>query len=283
MTDVVIVPPPGLGSVYGDNRLWAEQFRAADPSTRAVVAMRSSSAASALTATAAAISQAGERGRLIYAVGHGGAGDAPEAGQFDLAPRQQFRVSQFVVYDDDRTHTWRGRPVSEIEREHHAAAAVHRPSARRRARTAWCDRYVEAHCDLAWHQVDQLATLRPHYTEWCRLLRESPLSMVFLLTCNVANAEDFLDEVSTDAGVRMRGYTERVMSRWEESGGERHVWMYLEGDPIGSGTNNDRSDTELLPGVRSDQQITGRVIRTVTDETATDEDAGESPAVIVDD
>ena len=31
MTSVVIVPPPGLGSVYGDNRIWAQQYRRREP------------------------------------------------------------------------------------------------------------------------------------------------------------------------------------------------------------------------------------------------------------
>lgn len=57
----------------------------------------------------------------------------------------------------------------------------------------------------------------------------------------------------------VRAYTERVMSRWESRGSSRHVWMYLEGDALGSGTNNDRADVEVLPGVQPGQSLTGRV------------------------
>lgn len=258
MTSVVIVPPDGLGSVYGDNRIWARQYAAASPSDRAVVELTDITPQAVLTATRDAIAQAGESGEIIYAVGHGGAGSAPQSGQVDFAPNRGFRVSQFVVYDNDLTRTWVGNPVTEIEDALHDAEAV--PRARRRgARLDWCERYVAEHCDLAWRQVRELDTLRPHYAELCSLFHATPVRRVILLTCNVANAEDFLNELSTDLGVPARAYTVRVMSRWETSGRSRHVWMYLEGDELGHGTNNDRANVELMPGVRSSQVMTGRV------------------------
>jgi hypothetical protein len=258
VTSVVIVPPPGLGSVYGDNRIWAQQYLAASPSDRAVVELAASTPQAVVDATRTAVAQAGSTGQVVYAVGHGGAGSAPQSGQADLAPNRAFRVSQFLVYDDDLTGTWTGHPVSEMEEALQAVGAL-RPSWRRRARQAWCERYVEEHCDMAWRQVAELQALRPHYQALSRIFRADPVARVILLTCNVANAEDFLDELSTDWGVRVRGYMERVMSRWELSGSTRHVWMYLEGDALGSGTNNDRADVELLPGVQSHQMLTGTV------------------------
>lgn len=259
MTSVVIVPPPGLGGVYGDNRIWARQYVDASPSDRALVSLAASTPDAVLTATREAAALAGSAGQIVYAVGHGGAGTAPSSGQVDFAPQQGFRVSQFLVYDNDLTATWGSNyPVSEIERALRSAEVL-RGSARRRARSAWCERYIAEHCDMARRQVLALPTLRPHYQALCDLFHATPVARVVLLTCNVANADDFLDELSTDLGVPARAYTERVMSRWEGRGSARHVWMYLEGDALGEGTNNDRADVELLPGVTSSQQMTGRV------------------------
>lgn len=258
MTSVVILPPDGLGSVYGDNRVWARQYVAAGPADRALVELTASTPEAVLTATRQAIAQAGTSGQIIYAVGHGGAGGAPQSGQVDFAPNRGFRVSQFVVYDNDVTRTWAGHAVAEIEDALHDAEAVPR-SARRVARRDWCERYIAEHCDVAWRQVRELDTLRSHYAALCGLFHATPVARVILLTCNVANAADFLDELSTDLGVPARAYTVRVMSRWEARGRSRHVWMYLEGDGPGQGTNNDRADVELMPGVRSSQVMTGRV------------------------
>ena len=258
MTSVVIVPPDGLGSVYGDNRVWARQYVAASPSDRAIVELTASTPEAVLAASRTAATQAGASGQIVYAVGHGGAGSAPQSGQVDFAPNRGFRVSQFMVYDNDLTQTWTGRSVVEIERALHAAEAL--PRARqRRARRDWCDRYVAEHCDLAWQQVHDLDALRPQYQALCSLFHSSPVARVVLLTCNVGNAADFLDELSTDLGVPARAYTVRVMSRWETRGRSRHVWMYLEGDEPGYGTNNEHADTELLPGVSSAQVLAGRV------------------------
>jgi hypothetical protein len=259
MTSVVIVPPPGLGSVYGDNRIWAQQYVAASPSDRAVVELSASTPAAVLTATRAAVAQAGTSGQVVYAVGHGGAASAPQAGQVDFAPNRAFRVSQFLVYDNDLTGTWgSNHAIAEMETALSAADAL-RGSARRRARSAWCDRYISTHCDVAQRQVRELDTLRPHYQALCDIFHATPVARVILLTCNVANAPDFLDELATDLGVPARAYTVRVMSRWETHGRSRHVWMYLEGDEIGQGTNNDRADVELLPGATGSQTLTGRV------------------------
>jgi hypothetical protein len=258
MATIVIVPPPRSRGVYLDNRIWARQYVAADTATRSIVELTANTPRAVISATRTALDRAGPSDRIVYATGHGGAGHAPEAGQADLAPARAFRITQFLAYDDDLTGTWPGRPVVEIERDREAALRQ-RGRARRRLRGEWCDRYVEEHCDLAWTQVGELATLRPFYRELCALFRADPVASVVMLTCNVANAPDFLDELSTDLGVPVVAYTERVMSRWEESGGTRRVWMYLEGDAEGSGTNTDSALTELLPGVSSHQRLTGRV------------------------
>ena len=63
------------------------------------------------------------------------AASAPQAGQVDFAPNRAFRVSQFLVYDNDLTGTWgSNHAISEMETALGAADAL-RGSARRRARS----------------------------------------------------------------------------------------------------------------------------------------------------
>jgi hypothetical protein len=146
-----------------------------------------------------------------------------------------------------------------METEMRRIAGMPRRS-RRRAERAWCGRYIAEGCSVARQQVLDLQVLQPHYLELGRIFRATPVRRIVLLTCNVANAPDFLNELATDLGVPATAYTERVMSRWEERrGSPRHVWMFLEGDAQGQGTNNDRADVELMPGIDPAKVMTGRV------------------------
>lgn len=257
MTNVVVVPPDGLGVVYDQNRRWAMQYQGADPAERAVIEMGGSTPDDVLEATAAAVARAGASGRVIFAVGHGGAGTEPSGGQFDLAPNRAFRVTQFLVYDEDLTHTWHSTySVRHLEQTYLEAAGTEGSDARARARRSWIRTYAEAEGPAAWDQVGELATLRPYYERWCSLFRGSGLASVILLTCNVANAEDFLLEVATDMDVTVRAFTERVMSGVVRRGGERRVVMFLDGDEPGVRTNNDRADVELMSGAEHWQSLT---------------------------
>ena len=130
---------------------------------------------------------------------------------------------------------------------------------RRRAERAWCGRYIEEACAAARRQVLALHDLQPHYIALGDIFRSNPVRRIILLTCNVANASDFLDELATDLNVRVTAYTERVISRSERRQGHLHVWMYLEGDERNQGTNNDRADVELMPGISSSKVRTGRI------------------------
>jgi hypothetical protein len=167
-------------------------------------------------------------------------------------------VSQFLAYYEDATGTWDGPSIAQMQRDLQRAERLP-AGARRRAEQAWCGRYIADGCRAAKRQVLDLDGLQPHYRELGRIFRATPVRRIVLLTCNVANARDFLDELATDLGVAATAYTERVMSRWERQGRNRHVWMFLEGDAPGHGTNNERADVDLMPGVSPAKVMTGRV------------------------
>lgn len=259
MSSIVIVPPPGLRGIYLDNRTWAQQYVSAG-SDRGLVELAASTPEAALAATRVATAQAGTTGQIIYAVGHGGAGASAQGGQVDFAPNRAFRVSQFLAYYEDATGTWRGPSIPEMETEARRVAGLRRRP-RGVAERAWCGRYIAQACGIAREQILDLQTLQPHYLELGRIFRAAPVSRIVLLTCNVGNAPDFLNELATDLGVVCTAYTERVLSRWVRAGRSRHVWMFLEGDRPGHGSNNDRADVELMPGVDHAKVITGRMGR----------------------
>jgi hypothetical protein len=258
--DVVIVPPSGLGGIYEDNRIWARQFVAADPEHRALIALARNDAQSVVDATRTAATRAGNDGRVIYAVGHGGSADGgEEAGQADLGPRRVLRVTQFVAFFDVST-TWSQMSLRDMERELAVADAIRGRTRRREARDRWCEDYVESECDIAMAQIRDRSRVQPYYDAIAQIFRAQPVRLVVLLTCNVGHATGFLDEVATDFRVPVRGFTRRVMSRREGQGANARVWMFLEGDAPGDGTNTDAARTELLPGMSGDDARTGRVI-----------------------
>lgn len=44
--DVMIIPPPRLGGIYEDNRIWPAQWQAADPANRRLVPLEKCHSAS---------------------------------------------------------------------------------------------------------------------------------------------------------------------------------------------------------------------------------------------
>ena len=266
---VVIIPPPRLRGIYDDNRVWARQFVAADPQARAVVEMTGPGADAVVEATERAATLAGAEGWVIYAVGHGGAGGEghPEAGQADLAPRRGLRVTQFVAYYDAAT-PWAAatgealRPIRQMDEDLRAAQAVAGRRARRDAERGWCTTYVvdpHAGCGQALAQMRDRSRVQPYYDRVAQTFRTRPVRRVVLLTCNVGSAVAFLDELSTDFPVPVAAYTRRVMSRWERRGGQTRVWMFLDGDAEGDGTNTDAALTELMRGAGRGDLRVGRV------------------------
>jgi hypothetical protein len=252
MASVVISPPKGLGEIYEDNRAWATQYVSASPRTRFQVQLEACTPEAVLKATRQAVAKATNSGEVIYAVGHGGTGEGSTSGQADFAPQKGFRVSQFLAYYDDATSTWKGKSIHDMQDEL-TKIKLMPDQKRKKQEKAWCGRYIRTFCEMAKEQTIELKTLQPYYLELGKIFRATPVRRIVLLTCNVANAPDFLDELATDLGVPVTAYTERVMSRRKIKGGVRHVWMFLAGD------ERNESDTELLPGVSQSKVMTGRV------------------------
>ncbi|HET8546537.1 MAG TPA: hypothetical protein VFL57_00960 [Bryobacteraceae bacterium] len=251
--DVVIIPPEQLGGIYADNRDWGRQYAAADPQNRRVVQMSDATAQAAVDATRAAAALASPGGRVIYATGHGAGSDRDgHAGNADFAPHRQLRVTQFVAFYD--VSTAYPRSVREME------AAL----PRRRSRGAirrWCDEYIEDECLLSVQQLRDRSRVQPFYDQLAAVFHAQPVAVVILLTCNVGTATDFLDELSTDLGVRVRAYTRRVMSG-RPGGRGTPVRMFLEGDAEGQGTNVPAAETQLMPNARARADFNVGVVRT---------------------
>jgi hypothetical protein len=251
--NVIIIPPAGLRGIYEDNRIWARQWQATSTTDRAIVEMSAATAAAAVQATRHAVTLAGRNGTVIYAVGHGSGGNAahPEAGSLDLAPNRQFRVSMFVAFFNVST-SWPGYPVSRMESELPTTRSVP-------GRRVWCDRYISDECEIAIQQLRDRSRVQPLYQAIAEIYRLNRVRQVLLLTCNVGNGSGFLDEISTDWQVPVAGYIRRVISRTTTIGRRTRVWMFLDGDAQGVGTNVDAAATELMPNAGRGDLIVGRV------------------------
>jgi len=262
MKHVIIVPPKGLKGVYRDNRIWASQYVKADPRNRIKVDMKGSSPEETLKATRRAVGLAGTTGEVIYAVGHGGGGSG-NAGQVDFAPKNKFRVSQFLAFYDDKNEEWKGPSIAEMLRDAKEARKGTK-TARKQKEKAWCTNYIADGCGKAKRQVRAIDKLQPHYGEMGKIFRANPVKRIVLLTCNVGKATTFLTELATDLGVPCRAYTETVstQARWEGSRRNARVYMFLAGDIYPNGTYNDRSDTELLPGLARRQKCDAKPMAT---------------------
>lgn len=255
--NVVIIPPPKLGGVYDDNRIWARQYAAADNKNRSIVEMGHGNLASAaVRASEIAARQAGRDGSVIYAVGHGGVGTQSTSATADLAPKRQLQISQFLAFYDAQT-AWPGKSIRQMETD--LISINHKKLKRAAAKKkvdAWCRTYIRSNCPIAQRQVLDLPRVQHLYDEVIEIYHRQPVYRIILLTCNVGNATAFVDEVSTDFGVPVLAYRRRVMS-------QRHglkVRMFLEGDVAGAGTNTDRALTELMPDAQVSDYYVGRII-----------------------
>ncbi|MEZ5353933.1 MAG: hypothetical protein R2762_14945 [Bryobacteraceae bacterium] len=249
----VVLTSPDLGGIYRDNRRWAQQFVDHDPENRSLIEVNT--AEDAVTATERAALAAGRTGKVIYAVGHGGGSDAEgeggdQAGQADFAPRLRLRVTQFVVFYDVTT-AWHGSSIADMETELSAAQAIRRSSRREAAIRTWYGQYFVDDPDapaaerralrrIAVRSVSGRATAQGFYDRIVAAFQANPVSRVVLLTCNVANAEAFVDEMASDFGVQVQAYRRKVISTTRAP-----IRMFLEGDAEGEGTNTARSTHEI--------------------------------------
>jgi len=133
--DVMIIPPPRLGGIYEDNRIWPAQWQAADPANRRLLPLENATPQAAVAATRIAARAAGTTGNVIYAVRHGGTGGSghEESGSADLAPNRAFRVTQFVAFSIASTTGWTtsaGTPLPSISQMEQALTGARTRQAR---------------------------------------------------------------------------------------------------------------------------------------------------------
>lgn len=226
---------------------WARQFVAADPQRRAMIELRGGALQHARTEAVRsyelAAARAGQGGRVIVSVGHGGADEGAASdtlvGMVDLAPdealRLQLEVVRYHLRSSDETNLRRAAAIGDagcrsLERE-----------ARRGG--------VQDSQQMDLHYCRGVQTARPRlelhqaYVAVGESFARHGVSEVVLLTCRVGNAQAFLQLVARQWRVRVTGYERRVCAVRESARGLYRV--YLEGDDEGRGTNRERGRTEL--------------------------------------
>jgi hypothetical protein len=266
MMNVVIVPPPGLNLAEKLHRKWGQQYAAADPSQRTIEYLDHVGPASVIAATQKAAIKAGPLGTVIYACGHGGILADKSDGHFgyvDFAPMRHFRVTQFEIFYEVKTD-WQLDPVKTIEKDlkkrlktdpNHPVNRKQAIINRKHAIQRWCKEYKATRCESIARDLLNRKKLQKHYEELCSVYQKHPVQMIVPLVCNIGNAREFLDEMSSDLSVPVKGFTRTVRSH--ETNGK--VRFYLDGDLEGMYTNIPEACTELMPNADPDDYYIGVV------------------------
>lgn len=266
MNNVVIVAPEGSRGIAGDFRIWSEQYVGKDPKQRALVAMTQENRDAVVEATRKAAQLAGGGGRVIYAVGHGwGTSNKPQVGNADLGPNGILRVTEYVAFYHP-TSGYSGCEIKKIAEDFDKAGAVPKAKGQNAALARWCTKYKVrgGKCELLKKKVGARAIVQPSYERIAKIFRKSSVGRVLLLSCNIGQSYEFLDELSTDFGIPVGAYRKTVMVDRERPAGGKgklRVWVYLEGDRKGTGTNTDAAMTELMPGSGNSELIWGSVVK----------------------
>lgn len=266
MNNVVIVAPEGTKGIAGDFRTWAEQYVRKGPKRRAMVPMTQVSRDAVVEATRKAAQLAGGGGRVIYAVGHGwGTSNKPQVGNADLGPNGILRVTEYVAYYHP-TSGYSGCEIKKIAEDFDKAKAGAGAKGPNPALARWCTKYKVrgGKCELLKKKVGDRAIVQPYYERIAKIFRKSSVGRALLLSCNIGQSYEFLDELSTDFGIPVGAYRKTVMvDRERQAGGKGkpRVRVYLEGDKKGTGTNTDAAMTELMPGSGNSELIWGSVVR----------------------
>jgi hypothetical protein len=260
--NVVIVAPEGVGGIAGDFRIWTEQYVNKDPKQRKMVTIASVDRDAVVAATQKAARLAGGNGRVIYAVGHGwGTAKRPQVGNADFGPNGILRVTEYVAFYHP-TSSQSGCEMKAIAKDFDAAKAKHQNPALKR----WCAKYKVKgkDCENLKKKVGDRSTVQPYYERIAAIFRKSSVGRVLLLSCSIGESTEFLDELSTDFGVPVGAYRRTVMAVREKlpvTKGKPRVWVFLEGDRKGTGTNTDAALTELMPGSGNNDLIWGSVVK----------------------
>jgi len=266
MNKVLIVAPEGTKGISGDFRIWARQYVKKDPKQRAMVTIVQVSRDAVVAATQKAAQLAGGNGWVIYAVGHGwGTSGNPQVGNADFGPKGILRVTEYVAFYHP-TSGYSGCQIKKIADEFDSAKAQPGAKNKNTALARWCANYQVKgkQCEHLKKKVGDRAIVQPFYERIAKTFRKSSVGRVLLLSCNIGQSYEFLDELSTDFGVPVGAYRRAVMVVRETSSGGKgtpRVWVFLEGDKKGTGTNTDAALTELMPGSGMNELIWGSVVK----------------------
>jgi hypothetical protein len=260
--NVVIVAPEGVGGIAGDFRRWTDQYVNKDPKQRKMVTIAAIDRDAVVAATQKAARLAGGNGRVIYAVGHGwGTTKRPQVGNADFGPNGILRVTEYVAFYHP-TSSQSGCEMKTIAEDFDVAKAKHKNPALKR----WCAKYKVKgkDCELLKKKVGNRSTVQPYYDRIAAVFRNSSVGRVLLLSCEIGQSTEFLDELSTDFGVPVGAYRRTVMAVPDKVPGVKGkppVRVFLEGDRKGTGTNTAEALTELMPGSDSKELNWGSVVK----------------------
>jgi hypothetical protein len=267
--NVVIVGPMDIKDCEHFHK-WAQQYVKKDPKNRALIVIPRVDRQAVVRASLEAAQRATKTGWVIYAVGHGwGSRGQPWVANADLGPKGVMRVTEFVAFHNSPSTSLSGCEVRKIVEDLDEAKAEQEKNPKSLALKRWCKRskLVPKDCLQLRKRISKSSVIQHDYESIARNFRANPVNRIILLACKVGRSHVFLDEISTDFGAPVGAYTRDVATRGEEhktKGGKwvtDRVWVYLEGDEPGEGTNTDASLTELMPGSRDkDDLVWGEVV-----------------------
>ena len=215
---------------------WGAKWKAKSSTTRDIVMTTQSGTADKLRVQIVrAIRTAAKKasnGRLIIAVGHGGAHHKdPGVGMVDLAGRKAFRIQrEHLNYSRDDRKSDR-KIVSGLKSKAPKCA----PRSRLRRMTS---------NQLSWCNAKNKLDIREKFDQIGKILKANNVKSVVFLACRVGKAQAFVNRIGALWGVKITGYERRIAI-----GKDSHdKWrVYFFGDKEGSGSNVERARTELPP------------------------------------
>ena len=216
-----------LSESRGLFRRWANQFVSADPENHGIVVAgnipRNSSYERKLRFInryyARAANLAGEGGRLVISLGHGGASETNASiGMVDLLPNRALRVG----LDEIRYY---GSETVEGDN----AALEREPSARtcsrlnrydfdestRRPEPPEADSITFMNC-IGARSARSRGNFRQTFSRIGELIRHERLNEVVFLTCRVGNATDFIDRMSRIWRISIVAYEKQVAANRDD-------------------------------------------------------------------
>jgi hypothetical protein len=176
-----------------------------------------------------AVGDAGEKGILVFNVGHGSVTDSGEDGWVDLSPNGSFKLGSRnidestvyvkVFYDEERPKPYKSDKKNDEDNN---------PNSDRLKRWA-------------------------KYNELAEIIKKAKLGKVIFLTCRVGKATDFLTKIATDFGTDVEAYKFKVQltpqSHKPPVGNDR-MRIHLQSDTDGNNTNIPENEENLMIGIK---------------------------------